>query len=51
MKLFIDTSAFVARLDKKDACHDAAIEYSLRLREGSINITNYTRQIMCWMSQ
>lgn len=26
MKLFIDTSAFVARLDKKDACHGAAID-------------------------
>ena len=26
MKLFIDTSAFVARLDKKDTCHGAAIE-------------------------
>ena len=26
MKLFIDASAFIARLDKKDAHHDAAIE-------------------------
>ncbi|RLG20663.1 VapC toxin family PIN domain ribonuclease [Methanosarcinales archaeon] len=34
MKLFIDTSAFVARLDKKDACHDAAIEVFTAIARG-----------------
>ncbi len=34
MKLFIDASAFIARLDKKDVHHDAAIEVFSAIARG-----------------